>query len=151
MSLNETYSGWISHFVNQCGYLKSIRKSKICCLFSHACWWLFDALKCITQLRCFSTTTQLVTSLDAGQQSLIIIVIIFIRIIIITSECVKQKNKSHWRRKFSFSAQIIALNSGPDLPKAMFTTYLHDNGHRLSNTKKAVTPMMQPDCDLSPR
>jgi len=92
MLLNATYSGWISHFVNQHGYLKSVRKSKLRCLFPRACWSLFDAMKChITQLQRFSTATQLVTSLDACQQSLIIIVIIFICIIIITSAFVKCK------------------------------------------------------------
>ena len=78
-----------------------------------------------------------VTLLDAGQQSLIIIVIIFIRIIIMSAFV---KYKSCWYRKFSVSVQIIALNTGPDLLKAMFTTYLHDSGHRISNTKEGVTP-----------
>jgi len=82
----------------------------------------------------------LVTSLDAGQQSLMIKVTIFISHNN-NNECIsKVQNKSRWFRKFSFSMQIIALNTGPDLPKAMFTTYVHDNGHRISNSKKDVTP-----------
>jgi len=44
------------------------------------------------------------------------------------NECMcKAQNKSCWHRKFSVSTQIIAL----------FMTYLHDNGHRISNVKKA--------------
>jgi len=68
------------------------------------------------QQRSSQCSRLVLTSLDAGQQLLIIIVIICIRIIIIiTSACVKRKIKLRCRRKFSFSAQIIAL----------FTTYLH--------------------------
>jgi len=64
MLLNETYTDWISHFVNQHGYLKSIRKSKLRWLFPCACWSLFDTLKHrITQLQRFSTATQLAAQL----------------------------------------------------------------------------------------
>jgi len=44
------------------------------------------------------------------------------------NECIcKAQNNSRWHGKFSVSVQIVALNTGPDLLKAMFTTYLH--GH----------------------
>ena len=147
MLLNETYSDWISHFVNQHGYLKSIRKSKLRWLFPCACWSLFDALKHrITQLQRFSTATQLAAQLFGFKFAWCWPTVINNNSNNLYShnnnnKCIcNAQNKSCWHRKFSFSTQITALNTSPDLLKAMFTTSLHESGHRISNTKIGVTP-----------
>jgi len=123
MLLKETYSGWISHFVNQRGYLKNVKKIKITLAFFHVragrCWRA--ETYCIKRIKDTSNNLYLHNN---------------------NNDCIckVENTKSHWHRKFSVSAQIIAVNADPDLLKVMFTTCLHDNGHRISNTKKGVTP-----------
>jgi len=130
MSLNQTYSSWISHFVNQRDYLKNVIKSKLHCRFPHACWSLFDALKRrITQ---FDVSRWQRSSLNAGQQSLLIIVITFIHMII-TSAFVKCKINRAGIESFQFPWSCSAHTSLVDVQ-------LNSTMHLISGTLRS-TPL----------